>query len=472
MNPIPLCVDLDGTLCRTDTLVESLLSLLKRQPWVLLALPFWLLAGRAAFKQRIASSAELNVARLPWRRDLLDWLRVERAAGTRLILCTGADRAIASACAEELGIFDEVLASDGSINLTGSSKHAALVGRFGERGYDYIGNSSADLPVWTSARKALLADATPGLAAKAAAVAELGAQFPATPLGFTLWLKALRVHQWVKNMLIFLPIALAQKTAVLALEDTTLGFLAFGLCASSVYVVNDLLDLESDRAHPRKSLRPFAAGSLPLTAGLLVAVLLLLLSFALAAFIAFNFFAVLAGYYCLTLAYSLKLKRMPIVDVLVLAALYTLRIIAGGETAKVTLSFWLLAFSVFLFLSLGIVKRYAEMGMVKSGAGSTAAGRGYLVDDMPLLRDLGTAAGYGAVLVLAMYLNSPDSQLVYHHPRRLWLLPPFVLYWISRIWLKTHRGLMHDDPIVFALKDGVSIMILAASVAAVVSASL
>ena len=468
---LPLCVDLDGTLCRSDTLFEAFLSLLKQQPLALLLAPFWLLGGRAAFKQKVAAGAELNVAALPWRQDLLDWLRGEKASGRQLLLVTGADQQIARASAEHFGLFDDVLASDGRTNLTGSQKRAALVQRFGEKGFDYVGNAPVDVKVWASAATAHVADATPALVTKAAAVAPVGQQFPARPAGFKLWVKALRAHQWVKNVLIFVPIGLVQKFDTHTLTLTLLAFLAFSLCASSVYLINDLLDLESDRAHPRKRERPFAAARLPLLGGLFLAPVLLLAAFVIAAYITPKFLAVLAGYYLLTLAYSLHLKRMPLVDVLMLAALYTLRIIAGGAAAGVALSFWLLAFSVFLFLSLGIVKRYAEMDMVKASAGEKAAGRGYHVDDLPLLRNLGTSSGYGAVLVLAMYINSPESQLVYAHPKRLWLLAPIVLYWISRIWLKTHRGLMHDDPIVFALKDTASRLVLVAALAVTISAT-
>lgn len=470
-TPRPLCVDLDGTLCRSDTLLEACLSLLKQAPWLLFVLPFWLLNGRAAFKAKVAERAELNPSELPWHGSLLAELYQQQAAGRALWLVTGADQQLAQRCADYFpGLFTGVLASNGSLNLTGSKKRAALVAKFGERGFDYAGNAPVDLPVWQSAAQAWVAQASPRLLAAASKVAPVAHSYPPLRGGLKAWIKALRVHQWVKNSLILVPLALAHQLGTTGLIHAGLAFVAFSLCASSVYLLNDLLDLAADRQHPRKCNRPFASGQLSLLHGLALAPLLLLLALSIATLLAPNFLLVLLGYYALTLLYSLQLKRMPIVDVMTLAGLYTLRIIAGAAATGVVLSFWLLAFSVFLFLSLGIVKRYAEMDMVKNSAGEAAAGRGYHVDDLPLLRNLGTSAGYGAVVVLALYLNSPDSQLLYAHPRRLWLLAPLVLYWISRIWLKTHRGLMHDDPIVFALKDNVSRLVLVAGLVTIASA--
>lgn len=473
MAPVPLCIDLDGTLCRSDTLVEALLAVLKHQPWVALLLPLWLLSGRAAFKQKIAERAALNPGDLPWRDDLLQDLQQERQRGRSIYLVTGADQRVARACADHHpGLFDGVIASDGRTNLTGSRKRAALVERFGERGFDYAGDATVDLKVWASARAAWVAGPNTALRAKAATLTAVEQDYPQANGGAKAWIKALRAHQWVKNVLIFVPILLAQKLDAATLFDAVLAFIAFSLCASSVYLLNDLLDLAADRAHPRKCLRPFAAARLPLISGVVLAPALLLAAFLVAAFTRWEFVLVLAAYYVLTLAYSLYLKRMPLIDVLMLAGLYTIRIIAGVAATGVVLSFWLLAFSVFLFLSLGIVKRYAEMDMVKASAGEKAAGRGYHIDDLPLLGNLGTAAGYGAVVVLALYVNSPESQMVYAHPRRLWLLAPLVLYWVSRVWLKTHRGEMHDDPIVFALKDRASRLVGVIGLAVVLSASL
>jgi 4-hydroxybenzoate polyprenyltransferase len=476
MTERPLCVDLDGTLCRSDTLVEALLVLLKRAPWRLLWLPLWLLRGRAAFKQRVtraAFDAGFSVAQLPWQVELLDWLRSEAAHGRPLVLATGADAAIADAVAEHCGLFGRVFASDGHCNLTGPRKAAALVAAYGEQGFDYAGNERLDVTVWRHARAAVVAAATPRLLRAAAAVTPVVRQFaPPEGTSFSDWLKALRAHQWVKNLLVVLPLGLSHQLSTAGSMATLLAFVAFSLCASSVYLVNDLLDLPDDRQHRSKHRRPFAAGRLPLLHGLLAAPLLLAAAFAVAATINTGFMAVLAGYYLLTLAYSLALKRMPTVDVMTLAGLYTLRIIAGAAATGIAASFWLLAFSMFLFLSLSVAKRYAEMLAVKQSARLAASGRGYHVDDLPLLRSLGVSSGHAAVLLLAFYVNSPESQMLYRHPHLIWLLCPLLLYWISRVWMKTHRGLMYDDPLVFALKDDVSRAIALIGLAVLVAAAL
>lgn len=454
---IPLCVDMDGTLLRTDTLDESLLALLKQDPFSLLRLPHWLLRGRAVLKQQLAQRTHIDAQTLPRHEAVVDWLRQQKAAGRRLILVTGADRRIAEAVAATQGdLFERVIASDGVVNLTGAEKRKALVREFGERGYDYAGNSPADLEVWSAARHAIVVG-NAALRAQAAQRCPVECSFDVERASAAVWLKGLRLHQWIKNLLLFVPALLGHRFDS-AGEGIGLliAFLSFGLCASSVYVLNDLLDLAADRVHARKRRRPFASGRIGLRAGVIVSSLLLIGSFAVALLLPPQFFAVLAFYYVCTLGYSLALKRMPVVDVLMLAGLYTLRLIAGSAASGVSLSFWLLAFSMFLFLSLAIVKRYAEFAQLRESGAESAAGRGYHIDDLPLLRNLGVSSGYGAVLVLALYVNSPASLALYAHPNRLWLLCPLLLYWIMRVWMKTHRGFMHDDPIVFALRDRVS----------------
>jgi 4-hydroxybenzoate polyprenyltransferase/phosphoserine phosphatase len=456
-NPPPLCVDLDGTLTPVDTLHESLLSLVRRAPVFLLSLPALLAKGKARFKQEVAARAQVDVAHLPLRAELIDWLKNERAHGRRLILVTASDRRMAEAVSAHLALFDEVIASDGADNLAGEHKRAALVRRFGEKGYDYIGNESADLAVWKSARHAIVVG-PPALVDGASRLAEVERSFAVAPSPLRLWIKAARLHQWVKNVLIFLPALLAHSI----LEPTVLiaallAFVAYGLCASSVYVINDLLDLDSDRRHPRKRKRPFASGALSARAGLVFAAALLALAVVIAVSVGARFCVVLAGYYVLTWAYSVRLKRAAIVDVMTLAGLYTMRIIAGAAATGIPPSFWLLALSVFGFMSLGVVKRYTELyDADKAGTGG-GHGRGYSAVDLPLLLSLGTATGFCSVVVMALYINSPDSQVLYHHTRTMWLICPLMLYWISRVWLLTARGQMHDDPVVFAVRDRISL---------------
>lgn len=461
VQDVPLCVDLDGTLIRSDLLLESALALLRQSPLHALLLPLWLAQGRARLKREIAQRVELDASLLPYDEHVLAFLR-DDCRERRRILCTASDTRLAQAVADHVGAFDEVMASDGARNLAGTTKREALSARFGERGYDYAGNERRDLKVWQGARRAVVVGGDGSLARAAAAVCEVEREFPRERGGLRTWMKALRLHQWLKNLLVFLPLLAAHRlfdsSAVL---PAGVAFLAFGLCASGVYLLNDLLDLDADRRHPRKRLRPFAAGTLSLHYGVLAAPLLALAGLALALALSPLFAAVLGGYYALTLAYSLRLKRIEMLDVVVLAALYTVRIIGGAAVIGGGLSFWLLAFSMFLFLSLAMLKRYTELLSMQSNGKVDASGRGYSVEDLPLIQSLGGASGYLSVLVLALYINSTASEALYRHPRVLWLLCPLLLYWISRVWMKAHRGLMHDDPVVFAVTDRVSQAILA-----------
>ncbi len=456
---VPLCVDLDGTLIHSDLLLESFLLLIKRNPLYLLLVPFWLLQGKAMLKQQIASRVQLDGSALPYTKPLLDWLRDQKAQGRPLWLCTASDARMAQAVADHLGFFDGVLSSNGQLNLSGANKAAELVKRFGDKGFDYCGNEKVDLAVWRHAHAAIVVNAGEGLIKAAAAVTTVAHSIAPMPGGIKVVLKALRVHQWANNALIFVPVAAAHKLSESgALVNSLMAFLAFSLCASSVYLLNDMLDLAADRQHHSKCKRPFAAGQLSLLFGLLAAPLLLLVAVAIACALPFKFLLVLAAYYVATLAYSFGLKQLVMIDVLALAGLYTVRIVAGAAATGIALSFWLLMFAIFIFLSLAIVKRYAELFVMRQQGKLKAKGRGYQVEDLTLLQSLGGASGYLSILVLALYVNSPDIAVMYHHPKMVWALVPIMLYWISRIWMQTHRGQMHDDPLVFALKDRVSLL--------------
>jgi len=466
---VPLCIDLDGTLIRSDLLLESALSLLRRNPLYVFRFAGWLLRGKAHLKREIAERAAIDVSLLPYETRLLDWLRTEQSERRR-VLCTASDRVFADAVAAHVGGFDVVLASDGQRNLAGSKKCGELCERFGEKGFDYAGNATPDLDVWTRARRAILVNASVSVQREAQRRFTVDRVFERERGGWRVWRKTLRVHQWLKNLLVFLPLL----TAHLALapekvSHAAIAFIAFCLCASGVYVLNDLVDLEADRRHPRKRLRPFAAGDLSLSVGLIAAPLLTLAGFAIASALSLRFVLALGGYYALTVGYSFLFKRIAMLDTVVLAGLYTIRIIAGTFAIEVGLSFWLLAFSMFLFLSLAMIKRYTELlGLLQAGAGNGA--RGYALDDLSLIQSLGAASGYLSVLVLALYINSTASELLYHRPQMLWLLCPALLYWISRAWLLAHRGAMHDDPVVFAVSDRISQLVLAMCALVVIGA--
>ena len=468
---IPLCVDLDGTLIRSDLLIESALAVLAHHPLAIFSMLVWLVRGKAHLKREIARRVELDPSSLPYNHELIDWLSEQRAHRP-VVLCTASDVTLARPVANHAGVFDDVIASDGETNLSGSNKAKALIARFGDKTFDYIGNAPVDLAVWKHSHAAIVVERSQSLSKAAARVTTVAKRFEVRSGGVKAWANALRVHQWIKNVLVFLPLLASHRVfEVDSVAEAMLAFICFCLCASSVYLTNDLLDLPSDRQHHRKRHRPFAAGTLPLVAGPIAAVLLLIAGLSLAFLVSHLFVGMLFGYYVLTTAYSIRLKRIMMLDVVVLATLYTTRIIAGTAAIQTKPSFWLLAFSMFIFLSLAMVKRYTELlGLQKKGK-VNASGRGYDVDDIPLIQSMGSSSGYLAVLVLALYVDSTASMSLYRHPHYLWMLCPLLLYWVSRTWAVAHRGTMHDDPVVFAVMDRTS-QILGLIAAIVVAAAI
>lgn len=454
---IPFVVDLDGTLVKTDLLVESLVKLIRINPLYVFLLPFWLMKGKTALKCELAKRVSLDVELLPFNKPFLVWLRELHASGRPLILATASHSHLAGAVAEHLGIFAEVFGSGADVNLGGQRKRALLVKRFGRHGFDYAGNAHPDLHIWPDARRAIVVNPDRGIERKARACADVERVYVDRNTGIGLVARAIRVHQWLKNLLVFVPLLAAHAWSNgTALLHASLAFAAFSFGASAIYLVNDALDLDADRAHPRKKRRPMAAGDLTLTHAAMLTIGLLAASLALAAMVSFNFVGMLFVYIATTLAYSLWLKRYVLVDVMVLGALYTLRVIAGAVAVAIMPSFWLIAFSMFLFTSLALVKRCAELKSLELENKLAAKGRDYRVADFQQLSSLGASTGNAAIVVLAFYINSPDVSAHYRHPAVLWLLCPLLLYWIARMWIKAGRGEMHDDPIVYSVKDRAS----------------
>jgi 4-hydroxybenzoate polyprenyltransferase/phosphoserine phosphatase len=485
----PLCVDLDGTLVKSDTLVDTVVVLARQSPRSLLQFPAWLLQGKAAFKRKVSSIASIDVIYLPYNQQLLEYLRQQHAGGREIYLATGADALLAERVAAHLGIFAGVLASDGSVNLTGHNKLAAFTARF-PQGFCYIGNAGADLPLLTACAEPMVANPHRGLSGslRTAGIQPVRSFLDAaSPL--KAWLRAIRLHQWAKNTLIFLPLLLAHVHAAGPVAAALLAFLSFGLAASATYIVNDLLDLEADRHHPRKRRRPFASGDLSPLAGAATVVLFLASSLTIALLLPtvlarlspelalaepWKFVEWLAIYVVSTSAYTLRLKRMVLVDVIVLSGLYTIRILAGSAATGVVVSPWLAAFSIFFFLSLAFVKRFAELESVRIRSEASGAiavkGRGYRVSDLEQLRSFGTASGYASVVVFALYIGNEVAQSLYPHHSRLWLLVPVLLLWLSRLWLLASRGDLHEDPVVYAITDRRSLLLGMVVVAIVLSA--
>jgi 4-hydroxybenzoate polyprenyltransferase/phosphoserine phosphatase len=470
----PLVVDLDGSLTRTDTLHEQALALAKIQPLKTLLLPAWLMRGKAHLKQQLAQQVALDPATLPYNAPLLDWLKAEKHAGRHLVLCTAADARTAQAIAQHLGLFDEVIASDGKTNLSATRKADRLVQRFGHQGFDYVGNSRDDLPVWQAARQAVVVNAPASVLKAAQNHGNVSQVMPSTAPKAGEIAKMLRLHQWLKNLLLFVPLLAAhQFTQGAAWGHLLLAFFSFSLCASAVYISNDLLDLASDRLHPRKRRRPFASGAVPIAWGVVLSPLLALTSMALALVVGTHFLAWLAVYFALTCWYSVTLKRLVLLDCMTLACLYTLRIIAGGAASALALSRWLLAVSGFVFLSLSFLKRHTELRpLVERGETAAAHGRGYIAQDAALVQMFGVAAGYASAVVLALYLHGNTVQLLYRQPHAILVTVGVLVYWISWMWLQSHRGEMHDDPVVFAVKDKISLACGAVFVASLAAAKL
>ncbi len=465
---VPLVVELQGTLVPTNLLIESLFVLAKRSLWRLLLVPVWLARGRRYLERQLARAAIPDVSTLPYRADLLAWLEAEKRRGTRLVLVTAADRALAEAIARHLGLFDLVLASGGATILTGERRRDRLVAEFGGHGFDYVGSGHSASAIWSAARQAVVVGA-PGRIAEQAPVARV---FADPGPGPGVYLTALRPHQWLKNALVLMPLLATHRIYDLELLwQALLVLMAFSLCASSAYLLNDLLDLPSDRHHPRKRLRPFASGRLPVAHGLALAPLLLGAGLALGALRGPLLLGVLALYYALTLAYSLRLKDLAILDLLALAGLYTLRVMAGSVAFDIPPSAWLLALCGFLFFSLAMLKRYAELVAMTAVDGAQAHARAYLLEDRELLAALGGASGYLSVLVLALYITSDGAHVFHLRYQLIWLVCGLLLYWISYMWLMAHRGRMHDDPLVFALHDRVSQVVIALMAAILLAAT-
>jgi 4-hydroxybenzoate polyprenyltransferase/phosphoserine phosphatase len=480
-----LCVDLDGTLVKSDTLYDSALAIARHHPEALLKFPGWLLQGKAALKQHLANTVQLDVAHLPYNRELLQYLEQQRATGRPIYLATAADAHTANRIAAHLGLFTGVLASDGKLNLAGKNKLAAFQSQFGDN-FSYIGNALPDLPLLQHCQEPMVANPTASLRAslrKASITPVRTFNERVSPL--KAWLKAIRLHQWAKNTLLFVPLLLAHTLAPGLVAGAVVAFLSFGLCASATYIINDLLDLEADRQHPRKRRRPFAAGDLSVLSGVVVVTLFFAASFVLALLVPtvvarlspdfalvkpLHFLLWLGIYLVTTLAYSLRLKRSVLVDVIVLSGLYTIRIVAGSAATGVAVSTWLGGFSIFFFLSLAFVKRFAELENLRERGGVTAGGRGYHVTDIEQLRSFGTASGYASVVVLTLYISNLDAAELYRHTHRLWLLVPALLLWISRLWLVASRGFLNEDPVVYAITDRRSLLLGFVVLAIVLSA--
>lgn len=450
---VPLVVDLDGTLISSDLLVESAFAHVGANPLAAVGVVQALMRGKAALKAHIAARTEIDVTHLPYDEAVLDLVRRARAEGRRTVLASASNERYVKAVAEHLGLFDLWYGSSDTENLSSSRKAALLVEKFGEGGFDYIGNERADIAIWRVARHRIGVRLDSGLAKHLKTLAPDAEILPQSGSPLRAWLKMLRVHQWAKNALVFIAPLTSQHLGLAELPAILGAFLAFSLAASAIYILNDLVDIDADRKHMSKKRRPLAAGTVPITQALVVGPVLLVVALLLAGAIAPKFLLVLLAYLALTTLYTFVLKRKMMVDVVALAALYTLRVIGGAEAIAVPVSEWLLGFSMFIFTALALIKRYTELAARLDADQPDPSNRNYRKADLPVILAMASAASFNAITVFALYVSSPAVSQLYAHPRRLWLICPVLLFWLGRVLMLAHRRMMDDDPIVFALKD-------------------
>ncbi|MCY3690164.1 MAG: UbiA family prenyltransferase [Gammaproteobacteria bacterium] len=459
-----LFVDLDGTLIRTDLLFESLLLLIRRNPLYLAVIPFWLLKGRTWLKHQIARRVEIDPAVLPYNEAFLAWLGDQRARGRAMTLISASDQRYVSAVAEHVGLFDAAIGSDGRTNLKARNKLQRIEEIVQGSEFAYAGDSRADVPVWAGAAQVLLVNCGPSVSRRFETGPAEVLQFGSAPTLSGPLLRAMRPHQWLKNTLLFVPLILShQLTQPELLFASAIGFVSFCLCASSVYLLNDMLDLDNDRAHQTKRKRPFASGELALAAGFAAAPALLIGAFLVSLSLPADFRLVLLIYWLLTCLYSFALKRIFLLDAATLAVLYALRVTAGAEAIEVAATNFLIAFSLCFFLGLAMVKRVTELVNLQAAPAGAVSGRAYRKNHEPLLSVIGSLASLMAVVVFAFYINAPATTRLYGSPLLLWLICPLLIVLLGRIWRLARAGRLHEDPVLFAVEDRFSQLIVLAT---------
>ena len=468
-SELPLFVDLDGTVIKSDMLFESFLWLLKHRPWTLLLTPFWLVKGRANLKYEIASRAQPNIESLPLNTQFLEYLKQQAANRREIILISASDERVTRRVAEHLGLFSRACGSNATTNLKAEKKLQRVQSLCGKNAFAYAGDSAADLILWQHAAQAICVNAKARVRKKFNSLARVADQqlikndlhFDKPQTSFAL-LRSMRPHQWLKNALLFLPLLLSHRLQELdLLISSAAGFVAFSLCASSVYLLNDMLDLESDRLHTTKKFRPFAAGDLSLRSGFLAAPALLTTAFICAALLNTSFSLLLAAYWFATLCYSLRLKSLLFIDAVTLAGLFCVRILAGASAIGVTASSWLLSFALFLFFGLALVKRHAELMNLHKEGKQESAGRAYRVSHLPLLSILGPSANIAAIAIFALYALSDTAAALYSQPWLLLAACPGMFYLVARVWRIARAGELEEDPVRFAIKDRISQLVIA-----------
>lgn len=456
---VPIFVDLDGTLIFTDTLLEQILLYLKKNPLNFINILKWIFIGISHLKNEIRKVIEIQVENLPYNKELILWIRSQKNQGNKIYLCTATNVNVANKINNYLNLFDDVFGSNEFINLKGKKKLINIYEVTNNSEFCYVGDSKPDIEVWKKAKYAVLVNVKKKLTTKVSGCSTIIHTFNNKKINFYIISKMLRLHQWLKNFLLFVPFLTSHLSISLnAISQLILSFFAFSFCASSVYIINDLLDIDSDRKHGSKRERPFAAGSVSILVGILFFVACLIISIGLTVFIENDFYNYIILYFVITCLYTLKLKTLILVDCIILSILYTLRIISGSIPIDVDISFWLLAFSIFIFLSLAFLKRYVELSKLGS-KNITVSGRGYVKSDASIVKILGIVSGFSSILVLCLYINGETSKFYYSSPEFIWLSVAIMIYWTCWVWIKAERKEIDDDPIIFASKDIVSIFV-------------
>ena len=460
----PLVVDLDGTLIKTDLLWEAINSLVLRNPLNLLKIIRWALLGKSYLKFKIASQEPIKIDSLPFNNNLIKYLKLKKAEGRLVVLCTGSDQRWANLVANHLDVFDASYGSSQSRNLCGENKKLFLISLYGEFGYDYIGNSIADIEPWSKASTKFLIGQHKKILQKLQALDNFGGCFEIENRNKLISIIALgRPIQWSKNLLIFIPLFGAHLYASWGLLSLVItAFLIFNMATWGIYALNDLFDINEDRLHPIKKGRPIASGALSIPAAW-TALPVLIMSPLFFAFhlLPFEFFLCLLAYMIVASLYSRFIKKIVLFDVFTLSFLYIIRIISGAYAIDIDVSFWLLTFSFFFFLNLALLKRSSELKMtLRISKRQLIPGRGYIPNDILIISCMGIASGYISSLVLALYIQDPQIVQLYTSPRVLWLCSPLLLLWISRIWLLAIRsnGLLTADPVSFTVSDRISLI--------------
>lgn len=467
----PLAVDLDGTLLKCDLLQEGLLKLAIRRPFACLNALWTGRRGKAALKQAVATMSPIEAEHLPYNQPFLEWLKQERQHREQIWLVSGSDQQWVKQVAQHVGLFDRMIASDGQTNLTGRHKAAKLSEELGSHQFDYAGNAKVDVAVWQQAAGAFVVNASAGTTAQARAVTTLVAEFPTTR-SRTAWLRCIRIHQWLKNGLVFIPALASHRILDWAvIVPTLLLFFAFSTCASAVYLFNDIADLDADRRHIRKRFRPFAAGELPVSHGVVVAFMLFVCSMSIAICINWLSLGAILLYIIATFSYTSYFKHRLILDVFVLCGLYLLRIVAGGVANSIGISSWLFAFSGFSVLSISFAKRFAELHHLQHKTGLSRQTRKYFAEDLMIVCIFGICSGFAAMLILSLYITSPTTATMYRSPMILWIWIPAMMYWFCRIWIITYRGAMNEDPVSFVIRDKVTYLVAVTCVVVLAVAS-